>query len=141
MFEKFFNSPFYVNFRHNFVITFENRRKKEFFPFSDKNFSCFRPVFFPFSGRFFRSGRSRDLPRSTEELVKFRKGLRLCTAASASTDAPGNHQDSWPPPRPQPECCTLTMPCRSVFAGRRPPKERDGTSADEKSFGFFLVLS
>ena len=32
MFEKFFNSPRNVHFRHNFVITFENQRKKLIFP-------------------------------------------------------------------------------------------------------------
>ena len=63
MFENFFNSPFTVNFRHNFVITFENRREKENFSFPDKNFSLFFPhVFFAGGSSSFLHSRPPGFP-------------------------------------------------------------------------------
>ena len=140
MFEKFFNSPRNVYFRHNFVITFENQRKKDFFPLRTKSFPGFVSCIFffsrflllpcricvaqdflrpPFSGRavFLARGGTPSTPGAA------RRKIRSATA-EPECDVPSRSLRNAPFSTPH-HRLSLRMPCgirRPPFATRSSPR-------------------
>ena len=149
MFEKFFNSPRNVYFRHNFVITFEIRRKKDFFLSGQKIFPASSPVFssfhvscsFPavpvshriFYVRLFPVGPSFSPEETPSTPGAARRKIRSATA-EPECDVPSRSRcDAGSPPFSTPHHrLPLRMPCgirRSSLRDALLPSQRGDTSS------------
>ena len=138
MFEKFFNSPRNVYFRHNFVITFEIRRKKDFFPLRTKNFPGFVSWILFFSRSLLllcRTCVAQDFLRPP-----FPVGPSFSPEETPST--PGAARRKIRSATAEPEC---DVPSRSLrdappFATRAPPGAavRDAGGAKGRGHQFFV---